>query len=95
MERVVADYERSGLTRRRFSERTGIAVSTLDYWRRSVGVRKARAVLPVSIAPEPVAVQAGGSAGFRVSLPNGVRIEGDWGFPEQGMEQLLRLAAER
>lgn len=95
MERVVAEYERSGLTRRRFSERTGIAVSTLDYWRRSVGGGKTPRILPVSIEPEAGTGFSGGSAGFRVSLPNGVRIEVGWDFPEQLMERLLRLAAER
>ena len=92
---VVAEYERSGLSRRSFCERAGVAVSTLDYWRRQVrDGNRARIVSVKMEAPESTPGE-GRCAGFRLSLPNGVRIESGWDFPEQGMERLLRVAAER
>jgi hypothetical protein len=94
MARVVAEYERSGLTRRRFSDRTGIAVSTLDCWRRRVRERARSRIVPVRIE-EGVPGVVGGSPGFRMSLPNGIRIESCWEFPEQAMVRLLRVAGER
>ena len=90
MERTVADFERSGLTRRDFSERTGIALSTLDYWRRRIHHRRTPALLPVHLDP---ASSAG--RGFHLLLPNGVRIESDWDFPPTALAQLLELAGER
>ena len=89
--RVVAEYERSGLTRGSFSEQTGIAVSTLDYWRRQVRDRNRFSIVPVKIEP----AEARTSQGFQLSLPNGVRIESGWDFPEQGLARLLRVAAEQ
>ena len=51
---VVAEYEQSGLTRRSFSAQAGIAVSTLDYWRRQVRERNRARIVPVKIeAAEP------------------------------------------
>lgn len=95
IERAVAEYERSGLTRRKFSEKAGIAVSTLDYWRRRVHGRDEVRIVPVTIEPDSMIRTMAGCAGFQVNLPNGVRIESGWDFPEQGMARLLRLAAER
>lgn len=91
IEAIVGEFERSGLTRREFSEQTGIATGTLDSWRRRV--RERSRIVPVRIAPDAAA--AAGGAGFQLNLPNGVRIESGWDFPEQAMARLLRLAAER
>lgn len=101
---MVAEYERSGMNRKRFSEESGVALSTLDYWRRQVREWNSASIVPVKI--EPV-IEAGSEAlelemdrpaetatGFRVSLPNGVRIEAGWSFPEAGLAKLLRVAAE-
>lgn len=92
---VVAEYERSGLTRRSFSEQAGIAMSTLDYWRRRVRDRSQSLIVPVKIEPDYRRSGVAGDAGFRMSLPNGVRIESGWEFSEQGMACLLRLAREQ
>lgn len=92
---MVAEYERSGLTRRSFSERTGVAVSTLDYWRRQVREGNRARIVPVRIEAAEPARREGRWAGFQLRLPNGVRIESDWDFPEHGMARLLRVAAER
>ena len=92
IEEIVGEFERSGLTRREFSEQTGIATGTLDSWRRRV--RDRSRIVPVRIAQDGAAAATGG-AGFQLNLPNGVRIESGWDFPEQAMARLLRLAAER
>ena len=92
---VVAEYERSGLSRRSFCERTGVAVSTLDYWRRQVRERNRARIVPVKIEAAEPATREGRGAGFQLRLPNGVRIESEWDFPEQALARLLRLAAER
>lgn len=95
IERIVAEYERSGLTRRGFSEQTGIAIGTLDSWRRQV--RDRARIVPVRIEPDAAAGGRPGG-GFELNLPNGVRIESGWDYPEQAMACLLRLlgqAAER
>lgn len=91
IEEIVGEFERSGLTRREFSEQTGIAAGTLDSWRRRV--RDRPRIVPVKLAEDGAA--AAGCAGFQLNLPNGVRIESGWDFPEQAMARLLRLAAER
>lgn len=91
---VVAEYERSGLTKRDFSEQSGVAISTLDYWRRQVRDRKRARIVPVTIETE-CAGSGGASSGFQLSLPNGVRIESGWDFPEEGLARLLRVAAGR
>jgi transposase-like protein len=90
--RVVAEYEQSGLTRGDFSEQAGIAVSTLDYWRRRVREQDGARILPVQVELDRAA-QAG--PGFQLRLPNGVWIESGWDFPQSGMARLLRVAAEQ
>jgi len=92
---VVAEYERSGLSRRSFCERTGVAVSTLDYWRRQVREGNRARIVPVKIEAAEPARREGRWAGFQLSLPNGVRIESGWDFPEQALARLLQVAAER
>jgi hypothetical protein len=92
---VVAEYERSGLSRRSYCERTGVAMSTLDYWRRQVREGKRAAIVPVKIEAADPAIGKDRGVGFQLSLPNGMRIESDWEFPEQGLARLLRVAAER
>jgi transposase-like protein len=64
--RVVAEYERSGLTRRGFSERTGIAVSTLDYWRREVRQGKQARIVPVKVESRGPEAAACAPVGFRL-----------------------------
>ncbi len=55
---VVAEYERSGLTRRSLCEQTGVAVSTLDYWRRQVGEGSRARIVPVKMEAAEAAMGA-------------------------------------
>ncbi|MBL8295185.1 MAG: hypothetical protein JNN08_25290 [Bryobacterales bacterium] len=92
---VVAEYERSGLTRRSFSEQAGVAVSTLDYWRRQVRERNRARIVPVTIEGAATATGGGGGTGFQLRLPNGERIDSGWDFPEEALARLVRVAGER
>jgi hypothetical protein len=93
--RVVAEYERSGLTRRRFSEQSGIAISTLDYWRRRSRDQNQARIVPVRVEASEAASGSEGRRGFQLRLPNGVRIKSGWDFPEQALARLLRVATEQ
>jgi hypothetical protein len=84
-QRLVEEFERSGLTRRRFCERNSISLTALDYWRwKKRQVSKPRMV---EIAVE--AVQP--PAAFAVVLRNGRRIESAWGFDELQLSRLIRI----
>ncbi len=78
------EFEGSGLTRREYCERHGIAVTTLDGWRRGPK-GKARFV---EVA---VAAQASGP-GFALVLTNGRRIESSWKFAEAELARLIQAA---
>lgn len=90
--RLVGDFEASGLTRRAYSERAGIAVSTLDYYRRRLReIRDAR-IVPVRIEPE---AEPTNGKRFQLKLANGMRIDSGWDFPGRDMVRLLELVRER
>jgi len=79
---VVAEYERSGRSRRGCCERTGVATSTLDYWRRQVREGNRARIVPVKIEAAEGAIRRGPMPGI-------------WEFPEQALARLPRVAAER
>jgi len=84
-QRLIEEFERSGLTRLQFCERSNIPVTTLDYWR----WKKARASKPrlVEVAVEGDQVWTG----FAVVLRNGRRLESTWTFGETELTQLIRI----
>ncbi len=80
---MVREFEASGLTRGEYSRRRGIAVGTLDAWRRRVA--RPRWV--------EVEVRNGESTGhFSLQLANGRRIESGWRFADEDLARLIRLA---
>jgi hypothetical protein len=84
VEALVREFEASGLTRQEFSQRQGIAVTTLDSWRRK---RTEQAKL--------VKVEVSGtetSWPFSLSLRNGRRIESAWDFADADLARLIRIA---
>jgi hypothetical protein len=84
LQRKIKEFASSGLTRGEFSRRSGIPVTTLDYWRR-VGNRRPRLM--------EVAVVGGHSnPGFTMALNNGRRIESSWGFSDAELMRLIRVA---
>ena len=90
--RLLARYERSGLSQKAFCLRHGVALSTLQYWR-----RRAR---DTDQEPTPSFVeipQVTGIAGVRsveaavfIELPGGVRFEVPTGTDAQWLSGLLR-----
>jgi hypothetical protein len=79
--KMVEGFATSGMTRREYCAKHGIAVSTFDYWRRN---RKRKLV--------EVAVERQLWPGFILTLGNGRRIESSWGFAESDLLRLIRTA---
>ena len=95
VERIIADFERSGMRRREYCERHGIALPTLDWYRRRVRASRSPATLvPVKIENSALPAPATGTApqGFTLVLRNGCRIETGWNFDESHLAQLIRIA---
>jgi transposase-like protein len=82
--RIVEGFAKGGLTRREYCAKHGVAMTTLDYWRRAHRKEKPTLV-PVAIeeAHHPL-------AGFALVLANGRRIESSWSFAEADLQRLIR-----
>ncbi len=97
---LLEHYRKSGLTRAAFCEQAGIAVSTLDYYRRQETKQNrqqqtqiAQALLEVRVK-EPSRRQEETETihdGFSLTLPNGHRIEASWKFEEDALAKLIRI----
>ncbi len=94
---MVLAFERSGLSRREFCEQSGIAMPTLDWYRRRVRARRnSPNLVPVKLVKisktaAPPAVGGAGD-GFALVLSNGCRIESGWNFSDAAMSRLIRIA---
>ena len=104
---LLRSYERSGLSRRQYCEKQGIAVTTLDYYRRRQRKDKDKdkdkqpraqqetaALVRVKLASSAPLAQPkhqGQPEGFTVVLAEGRRIEGMWNFNEQDLARLIRV----
>ncbi len=84
VEELVREFEASGETRAEFSERRGIAVATLDAWRRKR--MKPAGWVAVNVKGETE------SGDFRLNLRNGRRIESWWSFADADLARLIRIA---
>ena len=80
--RLIEGYAASGMTRREYCAKHGIAVSTLDYWR----LKQKPKLVRVAIEGQP------SGPGFTLTLGNGRRIESSWSFAEADMTRLIRAA---
>jgi transposase-like protein len=83
--RIVEGFIKSGMTRREYCAKYGVAMTTLDYWRRAHRQQKPRLV-------ELAIEEAHESTGFALVLANGRRIESAWSFVETDLEKLIRVA---
>jgi len=95
VERIIADFERSGMRRREYCERHGIALPTLDWYRRRVRAsRSSTHLVPVKIENSAIPSPATGTAppGFTLVLGNGCRIETGWNFSDEALVRLIRIA---
>ena len=82
---LVEGYRSSGMTRGEYCRRTGVAISTLDHYRRQQGKRQR--VVRVRVAAAPAQ-----DSRFVLVLANGRRIESGWGFGEAELSRLIRVA---
>lgn len=89
---LAAQFENSGMSRREFCERHGMALTTLDYYRYRERRKKAG---PVRLLP--VSMTGGGSVlrdSIAVVLGNSRRIEFRQEFTEAELAQLLRTVEQ-
>lgn len=97
VERLVADYESSGLGRVEFCRKHRLSLSTLARYRRrqaQAGVVPKGRWLAVEVSGSDAAVETGASSGLALSLPGGWRIEVGRGFDARTLRQLV-TALER
>ena len=87
VERLVAEYEASGLDRSAFCQQRGLSLSTLARYRRRQG-QTAAADEKRWLALE-VSSAAAGASGLAVWLPGGQRIEVSRGFDADTLQRLL------
>jgi transposase-like protein len=83
---LVKGYLHSGATRSEYCRRVGIAVGTLDNYRRRQSQGQGglvRVTLERATAPE---------IGFTLVLGNGRRIESGWKFGDAELARLIRVA---
>jgi hypothetical protein len=105
VEQLVDAFEASGLRRREFCQKHGVAVGTLDFWRKRrrqergtlvghrLGARKVHAGTE-AISGRLVAVELAGmttSGRLAVVLPRGQRVEVFEGFDAATLERLLAV----
>jgi hypothetical protein len=95
-DRLVVEFERSGMGRKAFCVAHGVSLHTLDYYRRQrckSGSRAAGSILPVELVDGRAAAAAApmdSRSAFRVQLACGRRIEVDTGLDAT---ELIRLIA--
>jgi hypothetical protein len=94
---LVAEFEASGLKRGAFCRQRGLAIGTLDKYRRRVQSKPysgAGSLLPVEVAPS-MALDVHGVAGrdgtLVVELRSGRRIEVHRGFDAESLKRLLSV----
>ena len=101
------DYEHSGISRRQFCSRIGMAVSTFDYHRnRWLGRRRQqqsevikasgrRRLVKVELAPPELQLKpetSKSNAGFTIVLGKAQRrIESSWNFADEDLARLIRI----
>jgi hypothetical protein len=82
--KIAEGFAKSGMRRREYCAKHGVAMTTLDYWRR-VGRKQRQRLVPVAIQARPL-------TGFALVLANGRRIESCWNFIATDLEKLIRVA---
>lgn len=87
VERLISDYERSGLTQRAFAREKGLKLTTFQYWLyRRARSNSARMVeVPVPEAPAPVQ-----AARYRLEFPDGKVLSFSGPVPPEELEQIYR-----
>ena len=86
MRSLAEGFAKSGMTRQEYCARHGVAMRTLDYWRRAHRKQKPKLV-------EVDVEQARPTGGFALMLANGRRIESSWSFSTAEMEKRIRACS--
>jgi transposase-like protein len=92
---LLARYERSGLSQKAFCQRHGVALSTLQYWRRRARDTD-QACTPSFVEIPQVTGMARAlsvEAAVFIELPGGVRLEASAGTDAQWLSGLVRAMA--
>ena len=89
-ERLVRDFEQSGLSRKAFCTARGVALHTLDYYRHRERVRQQDAGSEHLVAVELID-PAGPVGGLRVELANGRCVVVEAGFDAPHLKRLLAV----
>ncbi|MDZ4811925.1 MAG: hypothetical protein SGI99_04830 [Pseudomonadota bacterium] len=85
----VAGFERCGLTRSAWCAREGLAVATLDYWRRQLRSVVSQAPVPIVVA-QPLAKSARVDSGTVQIEVAGVRLRSGSDVDAEWLLSLLR-----
>jgi hypothetical protein len=102
-ERLVCEFEQSGLGRKEFCAARGLNVFTLDAWRKRVAQSKGpEKIVPVEIVEERTtdsgSMRSGSVASigrFRIVLADGLGIEVDSGFDATELRRLVAALDHR
>jgi transposase-like protein len=89
-ERLVRDFEQSGLSRKAFCAARGVALHTLDYYRHRNRVRR-RAGGADQLIPVELVDPAHATGGLRVELANGRCLVVEAGFDASHLKRLLAV----
>jgi hypothetical protein len=92
VERLVANYESSGLGRVEFCRKHRLSLSTLARYRRrrvQAGVAPKSGWLTVEVSGSDAALETGASSGLALALPGGRRIEIGRGFDVETLRRLV------
>jgi hypothetical protein len=89
-ERLVRDFEQSGLSRKGFCTARGVALHTLDYYRHRDRDRRRVAGAEHLVAVELIDPTATGGS-LRVELANGRRFVVEAGFDASHLKRLLAV----
>lgn len=90
----VSAFERSGLTRKVWCLRAGVAVATLDYWRsrlRDAGDGSGQALVPIVVSDRPIVdARLVGAGTIEIDTGGGVRIRANAQVDAQWLVSVLR-----
>ena len=92
-DRILAGYQKSGLTQKEFARQAGIGHSTLTLWlRRQTTTAKTAASAGFVPVPNLFTAVAGSAApAYRLQFPRGVIVEVATGFQSRELTTLLEV----
>jgi transposase len=89
----VSAFERSGLTRKAWCLRAGVAVASLDYWRARLRdlSKPGQALVPIVVSDAPVlAARFTGAGAVEIDIGGGMRMRADAQVDAQWLASVLR-----